>query len=75
MDGESGVFFQPTATVIPGPAHKFSGPTIGVHVVGLSPVFGNLYNVGVEEGYGDRLSSVLPETSTQTEGIRTSAPW
>ncbi len=55
MDGESGVFFQPTATVIPGPAHKFSGLTLGVHVVGLSPVFGNLYNVGVEEGYGDRL--------------------
>jgi len=54
MDGESGVFFVPLASTVPSSPHHFGGLTVGVHVVGLSPVFGNLYNVGIEEGYGGR---------------------
>jgi hypothetical protein len=42
MDGESGVFFVPLASTVPSPAHHFGGLTIGLHAVGLSPVFGNL---------------------------------
>jgi len=52
MDGESGIFFQPWAMTVPSDKGSFGGTTIGVHTVGLSPVFGNLYNVGIEEGYG-----------------------
>jgi hypothetical protein len=55
MDGESGVFFVPVAGMVPSQPHHFGGLTAGFHVVGLSPVFGNLWNVGIEEGYGGRL--------------------
>ena len=33
MDGQSGVFFQPSADVVPAAPNKFNAPTLGVHVV------------------------------------------
>jgi hypothetical protein len=55
MDGQSGIFFQPWADVVPSAAGKFGGPTIGFHIVDAGPVAGNYLNVGVEEGFGNWL--------------------
>jgi hypothetical protein len=55
MDGQSGIFFQPWADVVPSPAGKFGGPTVGFHIVDAGPVAGDYLNVGIEEGFGNRL--------------------
>jgi hypothetical protein len=55
MDGQSGVFFQPWADVVPSQQGKFGGPTIGFHTVNAGPVAGDYINVGVEEGFGNWL--------------------
>jgi Protein of unknown function (DUF3034) len=55
MDGQSGIFFQPWAEVVPSPNGQFGGPTVGFHVVDAGPVAGDYMNVGVEEGFGNRL--------------------
>jgi hypothetical protein len=55
MDGQSGIFFQPWANVVPSPAGKFGDPTVSFHVVEAGPVAGNYLNVGVEEGFGNWL--------------------
>ena len=33
MDGESGIFLQPLADVVPSPQHKFGEPTVSFHAV------------------------------------------
>jgi hypothetical protein len=55
MDGQSGVFFQPWADVVPSPPRQFGGPTIALHIVNAGPVAGDYINVGVEEGFGNWL--------------------
>jgi len=55
MDGQSGIFFQPWADVVPSTAGKFGDPTVSFHVVDAGPVAGNYLNVGVEEGFGNWL--------------------
>ena len=55
MDGQSGIFFQPWAEVVPSAAGKFGGPTVSFHVVDAGPVAGDYLNVGVEEGFGNWL--------------------
>src|SRR5580693_1042581 len=55
MDGQSGIFFQPWAEVVPSPAGKFGGPTVSFHVVDAGPVAGDYLNVGIEEGFGNWL--------------------
>jgi len=55
MDGQSGIFFQPWADVVPSAAGKFGGPTISFHTVDAGPVAGDYLNVGVEEGFGNWL--------------------
>jgi Protein of unknown function (DUF3034) len=55
MDGQSGIFFQPWADVVPSAAGKFAGPTVSFHVVDAGPVAGDYLNVGVEEGFGNWL--------------------
>lgn len=55
MDGQSGIFFQPWADVVPSAAGKFSGPTISFHIVEAGPVAGDYLNVGIEEGFGNWL--------------------
>jgi hypothetical protein len=55
MDGQSGIFFQPWADVVPSTPGKFNGPTVSFHVVDAGPVAGDYLNVGVEEGFGNWL--------------------
>jgi hypothetical protein len=55
MDGQSGIFFQPWADVVPSAARKFGRPTVGFHIVDAGPVAGDYLNVGVEEGFGNWL--------------------
>jgi hypothetical protein len=55
MDGQSGIFFQPWADVVPSAAGKFDGPTVSFHTVDAGPVAGDYLNVGVEEGFGNWL--------------------
>jgi hypothetical protein len=55
MDGQSGVFFQPWAEVVPSPAGKFGEPTVSFHIVDAGPVAGDYLNVGIEEGFGNWL--------------------
>ena len=53
MDGQSGIFLQPEADVVPAPRHEFGAPTISFHAVDAGPVAGDYINVGVEEGFGN----------------------
>src|SRR5580658_7015653 len=55
MDGQSGIFFQPWAEVVPAPHGHFGAPTMSFHVVDAGPVAGDYLNVGVEEGFGNWL--------------------
>lgn len=55
MDGQSGIFLQPEADVLPAPHHKFGAPTMSFHAVDAGPVAGEYMNVGLEEGFGNWL--------------------
>jgi hypothetical protein len=55
MDGQSGVFFQPWADVVPAAPRQFNAPTLGVHVVDAGPIAGNYFNAALEEGFGNWL--------------------
>jgi hypothetical protein len=55
MDGESGVFFQPWANVVPAERGKFNAPTLSYHAVTAGPVAGDYFNVSLEEGFGNWL--------------------
>jgi hypothetical protein len=55
MDGQSGIFFQPWADVVPSAAGKFDGSTVSFHTVDAGPVAGDYLNVGFEEGFGNWL--------------------
>ena len=55
MDGQSGIFLQPLAEVVPSPQHKFGGPTVSFHAVNAGPVAADYINTGVEEGFGNWL--------------------
>ena len=72
MDGESGIFLQPLADVVPSPQHKFGGPTVSFHAVDAGPVAGNYINTGVEEGFGNWLEFGYTRITTRTAEIRRS---
>jgi hypothetical protein len=55
MDGESGIFFQPWANVVPASARKWNAPTLSYHAVTAGPVAGDYFNVSLEEGFGNWL--------------------
>jgi hypothetical protein len=55
MDGQSGIFLQPWAEVVPSPDHKFGGTTASLHIVDAGPVAGDYFNLGLEEGFGNWL--------------------
>jgi hypothetical protein len=40
MVGQSGIFLQPEADVVPAPHHKFGDPTMSFHAVDAGPVAG-----------------------------------
>lgn len=53
MDGQSGIFFQPTANVVPASPGKLNAPTLSYHMVTAGPVAGDYISVGLEEGFGN----------------------
>jgi len=55
MDGQSGVFFQPWANVVPSAPSKLNNPTVSYHAVTAGPVAGDYFNVSIEEGFGNWL--------------------
>lgn len=55
MDGQSGIFFQPWADVVPSPHKAFGGTTASLHIVDAGPVAGDYINAGLEVGFGNWL--------------------
>lgn len=55
MDGQSGVFFQPWANVVPAAPKHLNSPTLSYHAVTAGPVAGDYFNVSLEEGFGNWL--------------------
>ena len=55
MDGSSGGFVAPLASVVPSQPKKWNHPTLSFHMVDGGPVAGDYLNVSVEEGYGNWL--------------------
>jgi hypothetical protein len=74
MDGQSGIFFQPWADVVPAPTHRFGAPTMGFHVVDAGPVAGDYLNVGIEEGFGNRLEFGFTRSNHTDGGDPTISP-
>ena len=74
MDGESGIFLQPMADVVPSPQHKFGGPTVSFHAVDAGPVAGNYINIGVEEGFGNWLEFGYTRSNHTDGGDPTISP-
>jgi hypothetical protein len=74
MDGESGIFLQPIAEVVPSPLNRFGGPTLSLHAVGAGPVAGNYINLGVEEGFGNWLEFGFTRAQHTNGGDPTISP-
>jgi hypothetical protein len=74
MDGESGIFLQPIAELVPSPQNKFGGPTLSLHAVGAGPVAGNYINLGVEEGFGNWLEFGFTRAQHTNGGDPTISP-
>jgi hypothetical protein len=74
MDGQSGIFFQPWAEVVPARKHQFNAPTMSLHVVDAGPVAGDYLNVGVEEGFGNWLEFGFTRNNHTDGGDPTISP-
>jgi hypothetical protein len=74
MDGQSGIFLQPWADVVPAVPHKFNAPTVSFHAVDAGPVAGDYINVGVEEGYGNWLEFGYTRSNHTDGGDPTISP-
>jgi hypothetical protein len=74
MDGQSGVFFQPWAEVVPSAHDKFNAPTAAFHVVSAGPVAGDYFNVGLEEGFGNWLEFGFTRSNHSDGGNPTISP-
>ena len=74
MDGQSGIFLQPEADVVPSPHHQFGAPTISFHAVDAGPVAGDYINVGVEEGFDNRLEFGYTRSNHTDGGDPTISP-
>jgi hypothetical protein len=74
MDGESGIFLQPLADVVPSPQHKFGGPTVSFHAVSAGPVAGDYINIGVEDGFGNWLEFGYTRSNHTDGGDPTISP-
>ena len=71
MDGQSGVFFQPWANVVPSAPKKWNGPTLGYHAVTAGPVAGDYFNASVEVKDSEIGSSSASRAAiTQTAATR-----
>jgi hypothetical protein len=74
MDGQSGIFLQPWADVVPAAPRKFNAPTVSFHAVDAGPVAGDYINVGVEEGYGNWLEFGYTRSNHTDGGDPTISP-
>jgi hypothetical protein len=74
MDGQSGIFFQPWADIVPSPRHQFGAPTMSFHVVDAGPIAGDYLNVGVEEGFGNWLEFGFTRNNHTDGGDPTISP-
>ena len=74
MDGQSGIFLQPEADVVPSPHHQFGAPTLSFHAVDAGPVAGDYINVGVEEGFDNRLEFGYTRSNHSDGGDPTISP-
>ena len=74
MDGQSGIFFQPWADVVPAAHDQFGAPTMSFHVVDAGPIAGDYLNVGVEEGFGNWLEFGFTRNNHTDGGDRTISP-
>jgi hypothetical protein len=74
MDGQSGIFLQPWANVVPAAPHKFGAPTTSFHAVDAGPVAGDYINMGVEEGYGNWLEFGYTRSNHTDGGDPTISP-
>src|ERR1700723_2186870 len=74
MDGQSGIFFQPWAEVVPAPSHRFGAPTMSFHIVDAGPVAGDYLNVGIEEGFGNWLEFGFTRNNHTDGGDPTISP-
>src|SRR6202020_626824 len=74
MDGQSGIFLQPEADVVPSPHHQFGAPTLSFHAVDAGPVAGDYINVGVEEGFDNRLEFGYTRSNHTDGGDPTISP-
>jgi hypothetical protein len=74
MDGQSGIFLQPEADVVPAPHHKFGAPTMSFHAVDAGPVAGDYINIGVEEGFGNWLEFGYTRSNHTDGGDPTISP-
>jgi hypothetical protein len=74
MDGESGIFLQPLADVVPSPQHKFGEPTVSFHAVDAGPVAGDYINIGIEEGFGNWLEFGYTRSNHTDGGDPTISP-
>ena len=74
MDGQSGIFFQPWADVVPAPNSKLGAPTVSFHIVDAGPVAGDYLNVGVEEGFGNWLEFGFTRNNHTDGGDPTISP-
>lgn len=74
MDGQSGIFLQPWAEVVPSAPHKFGGTTASFHMVDGGPVAGDYLNVGLEEGFGNWLEFGFTRNNHTDGGDPTISP-
>jgi len=74
MDGQSGVFFQPWANVVPAAPRKWNGPTLSYHAVTAGPVAGDYFNVSIEEGFGNWLEFGFTRNNHTDGGNPTFSP-
>ncbi len=74
MDGQSGIFFQPWAEVVPAPHNKFGAPTVSFHIVDAGPVAGDYLNVGIEQGFGNWLEFGFTRNNHTDGGDPTISP-
>jgi hypothetical protein len=74
MDGESGIFLQPVAEVVPSARNKFNGPTFSLHAVDAGSIAGTYINLGVEEGFGNWLEFGFTRAQHTNGGDPTISP-
>lgn len=74
MDGESGIFLQPVAEVVPSTRNKFGGATFSLHAVDGGSVAGTYINLGVEQGFGNWLEFGFTRAQHTNGGDPTISP-